>query len=1156
MHAKFTHLHLHTEYSLLDGAIRLKDLFVRAREHKLPALAITDHGAMYGAVDFYKDAEKAGIKPIIGCEAYVSFGDMRERAYGPGGETNYHLILLCRNITGYRNLCRLVSAAHQKGFYYKPRIDKEILREHSEGLIGLSACLAGEIPRAIMRGDNNRARELAGEYSGIFGEGNFFLEIQENGIEEQRKVNEALASMADSMGLGLVATNDCHYLDRADAKSHEVLVCIQTGKTLADDSRMKMATDAFYLRSPEEMAELFSWRPDAIENTIHIAERCNVEMDFKTYHFPRYRLEREESLEDCMMRLAREGLKERMDRSGADEAKRAIYAERLETELALIAKMQFAGYFLIVQDFINWAKKNGVPVGPGRGSAAGSLVAYSLKITDIDPIPYDLLFERFLNPQRISMPDIDVDFCFENRDKVIEYVTNQYGSDKVAQITTFGKMLARAVIRDVGRVLDIPYGDVDKIAKLVPAKLGITLKEALDEEPKLKELMGSDIRVKELIEHALRLEGLNRHASTHAAGVVISENPLVDYLPIYNGKEGETVTQFAMKAVEAIGLVKFDFLGLKTLTVIQKAVDMINRKKPAGEKLEMDLLSLDDPKVYELLGKGETTGVFQLESTGMKELMVNLKPSTFEDIIALVALYRPGPLGSGMVEDFIKRKHGQTPIKYDLPQLEPILKDTYGVIVYQEQVMKIAQVLANYSLGEADLLRRAMGKKIPEEMAKQKDRFMQGAEDNRLDKDIAGRIFDLMAMFAEYGFNKSHSAAYALVSYHTAYLKAHYPVEFMASLLTNDRAHSEKIVKNIAECREMGIEVLPPDINESDLFFTVSGKAIRFGLAAVKNVGEAALESVLAARNEEGPFRGLFDLCDRVDSKKVNRKVLESLIQCGAFDSLGGLRSQYLAALDGAMERASKRQKERNSNQTSFFDLLAPAVTAKEEAVDELPDLPDLPPSDKLQMEKELLGFYLSGHPLKQWSELLSTHTDFTLGDLDEAGDKSEVTVGGAVASMREITTKSGKRMAFVVIEDMEGTAEIVLFPEVYQACYEAVRSDEPLIVRGTLEKSEDGTPKILADKVVPIKAAIEELSKLVRVRINAGMHSEEDVRALHGVLADPAVRGQCQVFLDIVLPGKSQTTVKLPDEFKAAPTPELRNRIREVFGADVVSYR
>ncbi len=1160
-HAKFTHLHLHTEYSLLDGAIRIKDLFKRAKQHKLASLAMTDHGAMYGVVEFYKEAEKSGIKPILGCEVYVAPGDMRERKIGPHGVGNYHLILLSRNEVGYRNLCRLVSAAHQNGFYYKPRIDKEILAAHSEGLIGLSACLAGEVPRAIMRGDMDAAREAATQYSSILGEGNYYLELQNNGIEQQTTVNEGLVELSKELSLPLVATNDCHYLDQADAKSHEVLVCVQTGRTMSDDSRMKMQTDAFYLRSPEEMTELFSWCPEAIENTVEIAGRCNVELDFKTYHFPDYDgVEEDESLDDCLDRLAHEGLEQRIAKMSFDseETKKSTveqYDNRLRIELGVIREMGFPGYFLIVQDFINWAKNHDVPVGPGRGSAAGSLVAYSLKITDIDPIPYDLLFERFLNPERISMPDIDVDFCFENRDKVIEYVTEHYGRDKVAQITTFGKMLARAVIRDVGRVLDIPYGDVDKLAKLVPTRLGIKLKEAIDEEVQIREMMDADPRIKELITHALRLEGLNRHASTHAAGVVIANKPLVDYLPVYTGKEGETVTQFAMKAVEAIGLIKFDFLGLKTLTVIHKAVEMINRGRPADDQLDIEKLPLDDAKSYELLSNAETTGVFQLESSGMKELMANMRPSTFEDIIALVALYRPGPLGSGMVDDFIRRKHGQNPISYELPQLEPILHDTYGVIVYQEQVMKIAQVLANYSLGEADLLRRAMGKKIASEMEEQRERFMQGTKENSIPEGKAVKIFELMMKFAEYGFNKSHSAAYALVAYQTAYLKAHYPVEFMASLLTNDRSHSDKIVKNLVECKEMSIEVQPPDVNESDLFFTVAGEKIRFGLAAVKNVGEAALETVIAAREEGGPFAGLFDFCDRVDLKKVNRKVIESLVRCGAFDSLGGKRSQYLAVLELALEVGAKRRKERNSTQQNFFDALTPAATEEEGALaDELPNLPEIPDTEKLHVEKELLGFYLSGHPLSQWSELLGANTSASLSAISELPDKSTVSVGGSVAAKREITTKSGKRMAFVTLEDMEGTIEVVIFPGLFAEAMELFNSPVPLIVRGTLEKGEDAC-KVLADQIVMITEASETLTETVRIRINAGMHSEADIDSLKAVLSKPEHSGNCAAYVDVIIPGKARVSMRLPSTMSLQPSDDLKNELRGLFGADVVTY-
>ncbi|GAB4255744.1 MAG: DNA polymerase III subunit alpha [Deferrisomatales bacterium] len=1159
-HARFVHLHVHTEYSLLDGAIRIGDLVRCAKEHRLPAVAVTDHGAMYGTVEFYKAAMKAGVKPIIGCEAYVAPGPRFERRPNAEGVTNYHLVLLARNETGYRNLCRLVTLGYTEGFYYKPRIDKDVLREYAEGLIGLSACVKGEVAQAILRGDLDRARRTAEEYAAIFGEGNYYFELMDNGIAEQTTVNQGLLELSGPLGIPVVATNDCHYLEKDDAGSHEVLVCIQTGKTLDDEKRMKMSTDAFYLKSPEEMAAAFGSIPQALEATVEIAERCNVELDLKSYHFPAYELDREESLADCLDRMAREGLEKRLqsfrfDGPEHEEQVRRQYFDRLETELQVIRQMDFPGYFLIVQDFINWSKENGVPVGPGRGSAAGSLVAYALRITNIDPIPYDLLFERFLNPERVSMPDIDVDFCFENRDKAIEYVTRKYGEDKVAQITTFEKMLARAVIRDVGRVMGLSFGEVDRIAKLVPARLGITLREALDEEPRLREAMDQDPKIGELIRHALKLEGLNRHASTHAAGIVIANRPLVDYLPLYKGKEGETVTQFAMKSVESIGLIKFDFLGLKTLTVIMDAVRLVNERLPAEAALDIDAVPLDDPKVYELLSRGETTGVFQLESSGMKELMVKLRPSTFEDIIALVALYRPGPLGSGMVEDFIRRKHGEIPIEYELPELEPILKDTYGVIVYQEQVMKIAQVLADYSLGEADLLRRAMGKKIAEEMDRQKSRFLDGARKKGIDPTKAERIFDLMAKFAEYGFNKSHSAAYALVAYQTAYLKAHHPVEFMAALLTNDRSNTDKVVKDIAECREMGIEVLPPDVNESDLFFTVVGRAIRFGLAAVKNVGESALQSILAARRDGGPFTGLLDFCERVDLQKVNRKVIESLIQCGAFDSLGGSRAQYLAYLDRALERAAQAQKDRARGQTNLFGLFSANGDAAESGADELPEVPPLPSREELRAEKEVLGMFLSGHPLGEWSALLETYTDGSSAQLAERPDRSTVTVGGVVAALKAFVTKTGNRMAFVTLEDMEGAVEVVVFADLYARVESLLQSEDPLVVRGTLEKGEESC-KILAEEVLRLEEAPERLTESVHIQINAAVHDRKDLEALRRLLADPEHRGTVPGYLHIVIPERSDTVVRLPSSLALRASARLKSAIQTLMGADVVQFR
>ncbi|HEY6839517.1 MAG TPA: DNA polymerase III subunit alpha, partial [Geobacteraceae bacterium] len=820
--AEFVHLHLHTQYSLLDGAIRLGDLVKKVKEHRMPAVAITDHGNMFGAMEFYLKCQSAGVKPIIGSEVYVAPGARSAKDAGNGGTSNYHLVLLCENMQGYKNLSRLVSAGFKEGFYRRPRVDKELLAAHSDGLIALSACLKGEVAYCCGRNHMEEAVAVARWYDEHF-PGRYYIELQENTLPEQTIANERLLEVAKEVGLPLVATNDCHYLNRDDARAHEVLLCIQTGKTMNDPTRMHFSANEFYVKSPEEMAAAFSYAPEALTNTVRIAERCNLEFDFKTYHFPQYTKPADKSLDDVLEEQAWAGLDERLvsvrvKNPDLTPEQEQGYRDRLRIELDCIKQMGFPGYFLIVADFINWAKDHGIPVGPGRGSAAGSLVAYAIRITDLDPIPYNLLFERFLNPERISMPDIDVDFCQDRREEVIQYVTGKYGRDKVCQIITFGTMAARGVIRDVGRALDMAYGEVDKIAKLVPEVLGINLADALKQEPKLNEQADADPRVRDLLTTALCLEGLTRHASTHAAGVVVAPDVLEEFCPVYKDqKSGSITTQYSMKYVEKIGLVKFDFLGLKNLTVINNAVKMIR----VGKTPDFDIAALrdDDEESYKLLQAGNTTGVFQLESSGMKELLTKLKPSCFEDIIAVCALYRPGPLGSGMVDDFIERKHGRKKVVYDLPQLEPILKDTYGVIVYQEQVMQIARTLAGYSLGGADLLRRAMGKKDPAEMAKQRDIFLEGAKKNAIDMKKAEAIFDLMAKFAEYGFNKSHSAAYALVAYQTAYLKAHYPVEFMAALLTEDMGNTDKVIKNISDCREMGIEVLPPDINASDLSF-------------------------------------------------------------------------------------------------------------------------------------------------------------------------------------------------------------------------------------------------------------------------------------------------------------------------------------------------
>ncbi|MBE9572077.1 MAG: DNA polymerase III subunit alpha, partial [Proteobacteria bacterium] len=911
-HKPFVHVHVHTEYSLLDGAIRIDQMLKKSRSLGMDAVAITDHGNMFGAIQFYDQAVKAGIKPIIGCEIYVAPGDRRDRSPSRDGSPNaYHLVLLVMNEEGYKNLSQLVTLGHLEGFYYHPRVDMELLKKFNGGLIALSACLKGNVPFLINAGRFDAAREKAQELASIFDNDRFYLEVQANKLPEQIKINRALRELSQDLSIPLVATNDCHYLNQEDAEAHDVLLCVQTGRTVEDTKRLKFSSNEFYFKSRQEMEQALQGYEDALANTVQIARLCEYEMEFGRYKYPVFQVQGEKSLNELLTEDSRKGLTERLAQKKDEEGDLAEtvareYSERLDFELEIIHSMGFAGYFLIVADFIAHARRRDIPVGPGRGSAAGSLVAYCLNITNIDPIKYGLLFERFLNPQRISMPDIDIDFCINGRDEIIQYVAEKYGRNNVSQIITFGTMKARGAIRDVGRSLNIPLGEVDRIAKLVPEGPGVTLDKAIQGEPELRRLEEGEGPGKKLLKIARALEGLARHASTHASGVVISDRPLVEYLPLFKGSKDEIMTQYTMDRIEQLGLIKFDFLGLKTLTVIKQTLKLI--EETTQKKIDIAKIPLDDDATYQLCSDGRTTGVFQLESAGMKELLRRLRPEVFGDLVALVALYRPGPLGSNMVDDFVNGKHGKVKIKYFLPQLEPILKETYGVILYQEQVMKIAQVLSNYTLAEADELRKAIGKKKPEVMAKHRARFIEGATEYDVTRKTADKLFMLIEKFGGYGFNKSHSAAYAMIAYQTAYLKANYPVQFMAALLTQDMGNQDKTIKNIAECPGMGIKILPPDINESQADFSVVEEKIRFGLAAVKNVGLKALESVIEEREAHGPFRDLLDFCKRIEGSKVNHRVLEGLIQCGAFDFTGIYRSRLFGALDNVLKFCGSNQ--------------------------------------------------------------------------------------------------------------------------------------------------------------------------------------------------------------------------------------------------------
>lgn len=1096
----FTHLHVHTEYSLLDGAARIKNLVASAKEAGMDSLAITDHGVMFGVVDFWRECKKQGIKPIIGCEVYTAartrFDKDPERDKRQG-----HLILLAKNNEGYRNLIKIVSRGFTEGFYYKPRIDKELLRTYSEGLICLSACLAGDIQQYLLRGDYEGAKKEALEYLDIFGEGNYYLELQDQGLEEEARIFGDMKRLHEETGIPLVATNDVHYVKKEDAKAHDVLLCIQTVTTISDENRMRFPNDEFYLKSEDEMRKIFASVPEAVDNTKIIADKCDVEFEFGKLHLPEFKAPDNMENKEYLRHLCYKGLEERY-KDITDEL-----TERLEYELSIIEQMGYVEYFLIVWDFINYAKENGIMVGPGRGSAAGSIVAYTLKITDIDPIKYNLIFERFLNPERVSMPDIDIDFCYERRQEVIDYVIEKYGADKVAQIITFGTMKAKAAVRDVGRALDVSYAETDVIAKAIPFDLKMTIEKAIELNPELKEMYETKPMVRDVLDMAKALEGMPRHASTHAAGVVISKKSIDEYVPLYLADKGIS-TQFPMTTIEELGLLKMDFLGLRNLTVIRDALELI--EKEHGVKIDFSSMDYDDPAVYEMIAKGNTQGIFQLESGGMTQFMKNLKPDCFEDIVAGISLYRPGPMAS--IPTYIENKKNPDKIKYAHPALEPILSVTYGCLVYQEQVMQIVRDLAGYTYGHSDILRRAMGKKKMDVMLAEKEQFIKGCEKNQISSDIAEDIFNQMVTFAEYAFNKSHAAAYAVIGYETGYLKVHYPVEFMAALMTSIMNDGKQIAKYMRNCHEMGIEVLPPDVNESDKKFTVKDGKIRYGLMGIKNVGENAIDAIIEARKEKGPATDIFNFMANQDIHKINRKAIESLIKAGAFDSINPNRAQHLAVYEGLIESAQKSARKNIDGQLSLFETNTEAM----EEADTYKALPDVTPFPKEvinALEKEMMGVYITGHPLEEYADQIAKKSSVNADILDRAQREAEegleseikdgqkVTVAGIIDSKKTLITKKNQMMAFIEVEDMYGITEIVVFPRIYERYQNCIKEDEIVVVSGTLNFKEDEPPKILADTIKRLNDEPNE--SILKIRIGDIENEDEIFKDIQAILKE-----------------------------------------------------
>lgn len=1097
MSKDFVHLHVHTEYSLLDGFSRVKNLVSRAKELNMSAVAITDHGCMFGAIDFFKVAKKEGIKPIIGCEVYTAPRSMRDK------DPNYdksqgHLILLAKDTEGYQNLIKLVSKAYVQGFYYKPRVDIDEIRKHSKGIIALSACLAGDVSQALMNRNYDKAKNIALKYKEIFGKDNYYIEIQDHNLPEQKEVNRELIRLSKEIDVGLVATNDVHYVRKEDSKIHDILMCIQMGKTVNDPTRMRFGSDEFYLKSREEMEAVFPEVQEALDNTVKIADMCNVEFDFNTIHLPKYDVPDGYTPREYLRMLCFKGLEERYKNPSPE------ITDRLEYELGVIEKMGYVEYFLITWDFINFARENNIMVGPGRGSAAGSIVSYTLYITDIDPIKYSLLFERFLNPERISMPDIDIDFCYERREEVIDYVKRKYGEDHVAQIITFGTMGAKAAIRDVGRVLDISYNKVDNIAKEIPFALGMTIDKALDTNPNLRKLYEEDNETKEIIDVSRKIEGMLRHASTHAAGVVISKKPIDEYVPLYKHQDAIT-TQFTMTTLEELGLLKMDFLGLRTLTVIRDALDLI--EKNHNIKLNFSTMEYDDPKVYELLSSGNTLGVFQLESGGMRSFMKQLKPDNFEDIVAGISLYRPGPMDS--IPNYINNKNNPGHVEYLHEKLKPIMEVTYGCLVYQEQVMQVVRDLGGYSYGRSDLVRRAMGKKKMDVMEKERQYFIHGKFDDNGELEIAGcvrngvpeeignKIFDDMIDFAKYAFNKSHAAAYGVLAYQTAYLKAHYPVEFMAALITSVMGNTDKVVEYIRECNNLKIDILKPDINKSFTKFSVEGKSIRFGLAAVKNVGVNVLNNIIAERENGGEFKDFNEFCKRLDSKDSNKRIIESLIKCGAFDEMGNNRASLLLGYEKLLESIALDRKKNLVGQVSLFDgfEMDAAINNDIQNMYKLPQVKELEEKEKLYLEKEVLGMYVSGHPLSQYKDKLKKNTTINNADLNDIKEdyvsylnlnEKEVTMGGIVINKTIRTTKRNDLMAIIELEDLYGVIEVIVFPQVLQKYNTIIQEDKIIYIKGRLSIKEDENAKLIAREIIDMNESINQEKPTLYLKINS----------------------------------------------------------------------